>query len=365
LCAALSLPFGAGCGRKKAEVIARVNGQPITQSDLYEALERVDEGQFARDVLDSLITRQLIRQESQKRDVQLTGQEVELRLEGLKDDILAATGKDYERWLAESVQTEEDLLDQLSVQMLTARLVLGEDAVRQYFEQNRERLAELPYSNESVIFRQIIVATEEEAQAVRNEVVAGSADGRVSGEKFASVAKERSLDHIGRRRGGMAGYLIKGKSPIPEIEEVLFELEPGEVSAPTAVPVPAEEGVEQEEEAAEEQEPMVLWYILMVERQKPAGELTLERNRDVIESWMLQERQYQFELAQFVGNLKAKADVQILAPRYRVLDEVYREAREARQQRLAQPTQLPPIGPAVPESAGPPAGEAPPAAEGE
>lgn len=381
LCAALSWLFGAGCGRKKAEAIARVNGRPITQSDLWEALDKSENGELALRTLDALITDYLIRQEAQKRDIQLTQQEVELRLESLKDYILAVTGREYESWLADTGQTEEDLLDQLSVQMLTARLVLGEDSVRQYFEQSTERLAALPYNNESVIFRQIIVATEEEAQAVRNELVADSTDGRVSGEKFASVATERSLDHVGRRRGGMMGYIIKGKSPIPEIEEVVFELEPGEVSLPTAVPVPAQDAAEQEQagpegETPEGEELTQLWYVVMVEKHNPGGEMTLERNRDVIETWMLSEPQYQFELSQFIGNLKAKADVQILAPRYRILDEAYREAREARQQRLAPPAQLPPIAPALPEGIGPPAagpppvsappaGEAPPAAEGE
>ena len=125
------------------------------------------------------------------------------------------------------------------------------------------------------------------------------------------------------------------------------------------VSVPAEEGAEQEEEAPAEQEPRVIWYILMVEKRSPGGEMTLERNRDVIETWMLSEPQHQYELSQFIGNLKAKADVQILAPRYRVLDEAYREAREARQRRLAQPTQLPPGVPSLPEGIQLPAGEAP------
>jgi parvulin-like peptidyl-prolyl isomerase len=352
--AALSWLLG-GCAREKPEVIARVNQKPITQRDLWESMEQANDGEFAREILDSLITRHLIRQEAQKRNVELTQQEIQIRMDGLKDYVLASTGKDFEVWLADKELTEEDMLERLSLQMLTARLVLTDDAVKKYFEANKERLADLPHNNDSVIFRAITVATEEEAQAVRNELLADSADGKITGEKFAAVAKDRSLDYIGRHRGGMVGWMAKGKSPYPAIETVLFELAPGEVSEPVAQPVPGGP----EEESPEGEPPQELWQVFMVEKRITGGEITLERNRDVIEDWMLEEPQHQYELTQFVQNLKARADVEVLAPRHRLLDEAYREAREARERRLAQPAGVPPGAPVLPEGMQLPGGEAP------
>lgn len=358
VCAALACLLGAGCGREKADTVAIVNQTPITQSDLCEAMEQAENGELARQMLDSLITRQLIREEAQKREVELSREEVVARLDALKDYILAGTGKDFEAWLADTGQTEEDMLSKLSDQMLTARLVLTEEAVKKYFEANKKRLEELPHNSEAVIFREIVVASEEEAQAVRNELLAGSADGKITGEKFAAVAGERTLDHVGRRRGGMAGWVVKGKSSNPEVEKVLFELEAGEVSEP----IQEQPRAGSEGEAPEAQP---YWYVLMVEKHLPGGELTLERNRDFIEEWMLGEPRYQIELSQFINNLKAKADIQVVSARYRALDEAYREGREARQRRLAEPAEVAPIVPALPEGVEPPAAEAPPAQEGE
>ncbi len=361
LCAALAWLLGAGCGRGKSDVIARVNQETITERDLWESLEKADNGEAGRRALDALITHQLIRQEAQSRNIVVTRQELDARLEALKDYLLAASGKHFDEWLADSGQTEEDILDRLSLQMQTARLVFTEDDVEKFFEENQERLKELPHNNESVIFRAIVVASEEEAQAVRNELLADSTDGKVSSEKFARIAEERTLDHTGRHRGGMAGWLVKGKTSSPEIEEVLFELEPGEVSEPIREPIPeGEEG-----EAAEGKQPLPAWRIFMVEKHVTPGEITLERNADIIEDWMLGQPQYQFQLQQFVNDLKAKADIQILSPRYRVLDEAYRVGREARQRRLAEPTELRPPVPALPEGVEPPAAEAPPAEEPE
>jgi hypothetical protein len=117
-----------------------------------------------------------------------------------------------------------------------------------------------------------------------------------------------------------------------------------------------------EGEAAEAQR---YWYVLMVEKHLPGGEITLERNRDFVEEWLLGEPKYQIELSQFIDNLKAKADIQVVSPRYRALDKAYREGREARRRRLAEPAELAPIVPTLPEDVEPPTGEAPPAEQGE
>lgn len=103
----------------------------------------------------------------------------------------------------------------------------------------------------------------------------------------------------------------------------------------------------------------------MVEKHVTPAEITLERNADIIEDWMLSQPMYQFELQQFINNLKAKADIEIVAPRYAVLDEAYRKGREARERRMAEPSELGPLMPTLPEGAEPPTAEAPPSEEGE
>jgi len=325
------LAGSAGCGREKEQVIAQVNQQPITQRQLWQALEQSDNGEVARRTLDSLIVRQLIRQEAQQKDITASREEIETRLDGLKDWILAATGEDFATWLEETGQTEDDMASRISAQILTAKLVITQKEREKFFEENKERLQTLPQNNESVIYRQIILNSEQEAEAVVQGLQAQAEDNKVSPEAFAKIAEERTLDPVERQRGGMAGWLIKGTSGDPALEDVLFGLEPGEISQP--IPVPARPPAEGEEKAPDQPQ---FYRVVMVEKKFAPSELTLARNADIIDEWMLNDPQYQARLQEFFGNLRAKADIEILSPRYRVLSEAYREGREARERRLSQ-----------------------------
>jgi hypothetical protein len=262
----------------------------------------------------------------------------------MKDYVLANTGKDFEAWLADTGQTEEDVMNQVSRHLLTAKLVLTTEDREAYFEAHKDELRELPHNSESVIFRQIVVGSEEEADAIYAELTSGDA------ADFAAVAEERSIDPMTRARGGMTGWLIRGKTDDPELEDTLFTLEPGQVSRPLPVQMPTPES-EDEEDA---QPAPRFWRIVKVEKLLPAREVTLEDNLDIIEDRMLSEPQFQMQLNQFLSNLRARADVEVVSPRYTVVDELYRREREAREQRLsASGAVMPGSAPIAPEPAGP------------
>jgi len=353
---------GTGCGRQKAEeVLAKVEGKPITRDQLFEEMERADNGDAGRRALDALIVRQLLRTEADKKGVKVDAKEVEQRLEGMRDYVLAGTGKDFATWLQGSGQTEQEIRDSITRQMITAKLVLTDRERQQYFESHAEDLKGLPHNNEAVIYRQIVVATREEAEAVRNELVKAAGGKGVTGEEFGKLAEQRSLDPMTRTRGGMRGWWAKGKGDLleganPELEKVLFSLKPGEVGEPLAVkartPSTAEGGTGAE---APEQ-----WRIVMVDKRNSPRKPTLAGNADVIEEWMLSDPAYQPQFQQFIENLRAKATIEVLAPRYKALGEAYARRREARDRaRSAGPTMAPqaPAGRA-------PAGRAPAAPRG-
>jgi peptidyl-prolyl cis-trans isomerase C len=76
---------------------------------------------------------------------------------------------------------------------------------------------------EEVHARHILVATEDEAKAVKAEL-----DG---GKPFEVVAMEKTTDPSGKQNGGDLGFFAKGMM-VPEFEAVAFTLEPGKVSDP-------------------------------------------------------------------------------------------------------------------------------------
>jgi foldase protein PrsA len=347
----------AGCGRaKSSNIIARVDGHAITKDQLFDSMEQADNGDAGRRALDALIVRQLLRQEAEKRGIKVDQKELDSRIAGLKDYVVAGTGKDWNTWLQDSGQTEQDIESRVRTQILTAKLVLTQQDRQQYFDANQAKLEEVPHNNESVIYRQIVVATKPEAEAIRSELLKAAGGKPVTDAEFAKLVEQRSLDPMTRSRGGMRGWWVKGKGdglekPTPEMEQVLFSLKPGQVSEPVPMKmsVPPSAAGQQQSEGPEQ------WRILMVDKHFSPHKITLADNEDIIEDWMLNDPRFQFQLQQFFENLRAKAKVEILAPRYRSLGEAYQRRREAREQMPAMP-RMTPQGPAAPGQQRPPAG---------
>ena len=334
-------------------MVARVDGKPVTQDQLFEVLESADNGQAGRQALESLIIRQLIREEAGKRGVKVDQKELQSRIEGLKDYILAGTGKDFAAWLKETGQIEQGIADRVSIQILTARLVLTDQDRRQFFEANKEKLKEVPHNNDSAIYRQIVVGSKSEAEAIRNELLKSAGGKSVTDEQFAKAAEGKSVDPMTRSRGGMRGWWIKGKGtgagekPDAELEKVLFSLKPGEVSQPLAYkrPMPPLPQGQKAPPPPEE------WQIVMVDKHITPHPITLEDNQDVMEDWMLNDPRYQFQLQQLLENLRAKAKIEVLSPRYKSIEDEYRKRNEMREKMRQQ---TPPMGmPQAPGGAAP------------
>jgi len=108
---------------------------------------------------------------------------------------------------------QEFLADHLTFLELRDRTAVTEEEIENYFETHeREYRYEYRVSH-------ILVSTLEEAQEVKELLERNS---------FAWVANRHSIDPVARR-GGDLGYLSKGNM-IPEFENVIFDMEPGEVS---------------------------------------------------------------------------------------------------------------------------------------
>jgi foldase protein PrsA len=75
---------------------------------------------------------------------------------------------------------------------------------------------EVPASAESVLYRQIVVATQSEADAIRSQIEGGA--------DFAQLAKEKSLDTVTKDTGGDAGWVPRGLLEMA-LEDTLFGLE--------------------------------------------------------------------------------------------------------------------------------------------
>src|SRR5579884_277795 len=81
---------------------------------------------------------------------------------------------------------------------------------------------DVPRTSEQVHARHILVATEDEAKKIREQLV--------NGADFATLAKEKSIDST-KDKGGDLGWFGRGVM-VPEFEQAAFSLKVGEISQP-------------------------------------------------------------------------------------------------------------------------------------
>lgn len=122
-----------------------------------------------------------------------------------------ADAEDFETRLQKELErtgmSEDDFRDQMEAAVLARKL-------------NDHFLAELPEAAESVHYRQILVATREEADQIRSDIEGGA--------DAAEIAKEKSLDTQTSEEGGDVGWVPR-RVLATDIEETLFAMEPNDV----------------------------------------------------------------------------------------------------------------------------------------
>jgi hypothetical protein len=69
----------------------------------------------------------------------------------------------------------------------------------------------------------------------------------------------------------------------------------------------------------------------MVDKRIMPHAITLDENQDVIEDWMLNDARYQYQLQQFFENLRSKAKVEVVSPRYKSVEQEYQKRSEMRE----------------------------------
>lgn len=141
---------------------------------------------------------------------------------------LAASEAEVNDEIATLLSTQADAVNfDVRVQDELERTGVSEDLFRGQIEASVLRTkvleyfsGELPDTLESIHLRQILVATQAEADGIKDEIEAGG--------DAAAIAEERSLDPVTGAEGGDAGWLPRG-ALIEDVEETLFGLNEGDV----------------------------------------------------------------------------------------------------------------------------------------
>ena len=200
------------------QIAATVNGQPITMDAFNRELARYEAGQVAlgfqvsdetsykQQVLDLLVEQELIRQEGTRQGVTVSDDEVNQSI----DQMVAENGQDYfNGWLQSNYYTLDEFREVIRLDLLTNKLL-------------EPVVSAVPTSAEQVHARHILVNTQDEATGILTRLQAG--------EDFAALAQQYSVDVTTRDSGGDLGWFPRGGLLVPEVEDVAFSQQPGQVS---------------------------------------------------------------------------------------------------------------------------------------
>jgi parvulin-like peptidyl-prolyl isomerase len=193
-----------------------VNSEPITLEEYENELARYQdsrgtdlatEHEGSEIVIQAMIERVLLAQGAHTLDLDIEENELVQELERLIADI---GGQDnYLRWLEENHFTTDSFEQALMNDMLAARMV-------------EKITTDVPQSELQANARQILVSSEEEAESLRQQILAGA--------DFAELAVLYSMDLSTRPAGGDLGWFARGTLTMPAVEDAIFQLQPGEVS---------------------------------------------------------------------------------------------------------------------------------------
>ena len=182
-------------------VLAKVNGAEIRQSDvtlaeeeLGPSLAQMNPATRKANVLSFLIDMKIVARAAEQKKI--------------------ADQADFKRKLA--FARDRLLMDNLLA--AEGKAALTDAAMKKVYDDAAKKIAD----EQEVHARHILVATEEEAKAVKAELDKGA--------DFAKLAKEKSKDP-GASDGGDLGFFTK-EQMVPEFSKVAFALEPGRISDP-------------------------------------------------------------------------------------------------------------------------------------
>jgi parvulin-like peptidyl-prolyl isomerase len=232
-----------GSGDVPATAIAVVGDREIPKTEYdrlltqaqatYEAREQefpeAGTPEFAQ--LRNALVRSLVEQAqfeiaAEELDVTVTEEELDKRLDELKQQFFDGDEQKYKDELEKQGLTEEQVLKDLRTRMLsekifekvTSEVKVTDADIQAYYEQNKAQF-EQPASRE---VRHILVKSKAKADDIHAQLE--------NGGNFAKLAKQFSTDPASKNEGGK--FTAQKGATVAPFDKVAFELETGELSEP-------------------------------------------------------------------------------------------------------------------------------------
>lgn len=286
LALAVSIPAAAQQGPTTVSqvtdgIVAVVGTRPILWSEVMEVIgqersrgaklpeDSAGAVEFARNILTQLIDEEVLLQRASG-DTSITvadadvSQTVDRQVQQVRSQFPSdqeflrqlrqagfGTQDEYRKWMSEQARRSElqrRLVQKYQSEGKMVRVAVSDQDVNEAYERAK---ATFPKRPPAVTFRQLVIPTQATKEAI--ERARAKADSLLAeirgGADFEQVARRESQDSSTREQGGDLGWQRRGEL-VPEFEQMMFALPPGQVSPPVFTPYG--------------------FHILRVDRSKPA-----------------------------------------------------------------------------------------------
>ncbi len=304
----LASPAYAGESQSAEQKVAVVNGAVINQAEfdteMNRALEHLqrtgrfpndlERGQIRKQVLEKLIARELLYQESQKKGIKVDQKEIDEQLTALKGRF--SSEAEFKNALSTMNLTEAALRPQLERDLAIRKLLndqIGEKVAvskketRAYYDSHLETFKKPEQVRASHILIKVDPGADEAKKAEARTKIESLQTKLKKGEDFGALAKEYSEGPSGPK-GGDLGFFGRGQMVKP-FEETAFTMKPGQVSGMV--------------------ETRFGYHLIMVTDRTPESTFSYEEVKDRLEQYLKQQK-VQEAIAEYVETLKGKAKIE-------------------------------------------------------
>jgi peptidyl-prolyl cis-trans isomerase C len=228
---------------------ALVNGKPVAYQDFEWELELYNrrlqsqgmqipehlQVQVRKEVIDELVNRELIFQESVKKGVAIEPEQVEKELDAIKqrypdkkefDAIMSSMKMNEERLKSQIAQ--RSAITALIEQEIVSKIEISDAEIQSFYDDNTQLFERPEEVRASHILIRVAQDAGQEEKAEARKALAEVRTKAEAGEDFAELARAHS-QCPSAQNGGDLGYFSKGKM-VPAFEKAAFELEPDKVS---------------------------------------------------------------------------------------------------------------------------------------
>jgi len=290
------------------EKVAVVNGVTITQVAFQKELNfhlqratqqgmQVSETEMAKlkeDVLESLIEREILYQESQKTGIKIEAKAVDEQLSVIKQRF--PTEKDYQNALEQMNFSEEDVKMQIERglaikglidQQIGQKIIVTDEESKAYYDGNPQLFKQPEQVKASHILIKVESNADEKQKGEARQKIIDVQAKLENGEDFAALAKEYS-EGPSSDRGGDLGYFRRGQMVKP-FEDAAFTMKPNEVSGIV--------------------ETRFGYHLIKVYDKKPETVLAYAEVKDKLNARMKQQKTEQ-EAGKYIDELKKDAKIE-------------------------------------------------------